>query len=155
MAGKGIKKVLEFIGFEDEGGYAETEEYTEESENVNSNETQDEEPAFQRKKGSSKVLNIHTNNLAKVIIVKPTDYEEATNICDNLKNRKIIVVNTNSLEQKVAQRLLDFIGGACYALSGDLQQVENGIYILSPSNVEVTSDLKSELSNKGIFNWNK
>jgi cell division inhibitor SepF len=155
MAGKGIKKVLEFIGFEDEGGHAETEEYTEESENVNSNETQDEEPAFQRKKGSSKVLNIHTNNLAKVIIVKPTDYEEATNICDNLKNRKIIVVNTNSLEQKVAQRLLDFIGGACYALSGDLQQVENGIYILSPSNVEVTSDLKSELSNKGIFNWNK
>lgn len=155
MAGKGIKKVLEFIGFEDEGGYAETEEYTEESENVNSNETQDEEPAFQRKKGSSKVLNIHTNNLAKVIIVKPTDYEEATNICDNLKNRKIIVVNTNSLEQKVAQRLLDFIGGACYALSGDLQQVENGIYILSPSNVEVTSDLKSELSNKGIFNWSK
>lgn len=155
MAGKGIKKVLQFIGFEDEGEYQEPAEYAEESENENSNETMDEEPTFQRKKGNNKVLNIHTNNLAKVVIVKPTDYEEATNICDNLKNRKIIVVNTNSLEQKVAQRLLDFIGGACYALSGDLQQVENGIYILSPSNVEVTSDLKSELSNKGIFNWNK
>ncbi|MDV3426791.1 MAG: cell division protein SepF [Bacillota bacterium] len=156
MAGKGIKKVLEFIGLEDDSENSEMEEYTEELENEYSiKQEAEEETPFQRKRGNNKVLNIHTNSLAKVVIVKPTDYEEATNICDNLRNRKIIVVNTNSLEQKVAQRLLDFIGGACYALSGDLQEVENGIYILSPSNVEVSSDLKNELSNKGIFNWNK
>ena len=156
MAGKGIKKVLEFIGFEDDREYDQAGEYTEELDNEIVNQgAAEEENSFLRKKGNNKVLNIHTNSLAKVIIVKPTDFEEATNICDNLKNRKIIVVNTNSLDAKVAQRLLDFIGGACYALSGDLQQVENGIYILSPSNVEVSSDLKSELSNKGIFNWNK
>lgn len=156
MAGKGIKKVLEFIGFEDDGDYAEAADYTEGSDNeAAGNQAAEEESSFSRKRGNNKVLNIHTNSLAKVVIVKPTDYEEATNICDNLKNRKIVVVNANALEAKVAQRLLDFIGGACYALSGDLQEVENGIYILSPSNVEVSSDLKSELSNKGIFSWNK
>lgn len=154
MAGKGIKKVLEFIGFEDEGDYNRERDYLEESDDVSQKEiTYEGETSFNRKK--TKVLNIHTNNLAKVIIVKPTEFEEATNITDNIKGRKIVVVNTNSLEAKVAQRLLDFIGGACYALAGDLQQVENGIYILSPSNVEVTNELKNELSSKGIFNWNK
>lgn len=155
MAGKGIKKVLQFIGLEDEGEYNEDGEYIGELDEYESPQEVIEETPIKRKRENGKVLNIHTNSLAKVVIVKPADYEEATNICDNLKNRKIIVVNTNILEQKVAQRLLDFIGGACYALSGDLQEVDNGIYILSPSNVEVTSDLKNELSSKGIFNFNK
>ena len=48
---------------------------------------------------------------------------------DNLKSRKIVVVNTTALDPKVGQRLLDFVGGVCYALGGDLQQIEKGVYI--------------------------
>ncbi|MEQ8199778.1 MAG: cell division protein SepF, partial [Clostridiaceae bacterium] len=72
-----------------------------------------------------------------------------------LKSRKIVVINISALDLKVAQRLLDFVSGACFALAGELQEVERNVYILSPSNVEVTNELKSELSSKGIFNWNK
>ena len=45
-------------------------------------------------------------------------------ISDNLKSRKIIVVNTTALNLRTGQRLLDFVGGVCYALGGDLQQVK-------------------------------
>ena len=45
------------------------------------------------------------------------------------------------------------MGGASYALGGNLEEIEKGIYILSPSSVEVSSDLKNELSGKGIFGW--
>jgi cell division inhibitor SepF len=115
------------------------------------------EPIFNsnKKQNSSKVVNIHTASSAKVVIIKPTDYDEAVNIADSLKNRKIVVVNTTVLDSKVAQRLLDFISGASYALGAELQQIEKGVYILSPSNVEVTNDLKNELSSRGILNWNK
>ena len=65
----------------------------------------------------------------------------------------IVVVNTSSLEPRTAQRLLDFIAGATYALSGDLQEVENGVYVLSPSMVEVKRDQKEESSIKGFLNW--
>lgn len=106
-------------------------------------------------KKQGKVVNIHTASSAKVVIIKPTVFEEASDICDDLKNRKIVVVNTTSLEARVAQRLLDFMGGACYALNGELQEVEKGVYIVSPSNVEVSSELKNELSSKGLFSWNK
>ncbi|MGE5629240.1 MAG: cell division protein SepF, partial [Solirubrobacterales bacterium] len=106
-------------------------------------------------KKKSNVVSIHTTISAKVKILKPTCFEEAADICDDVKNRKIVVINTTSLEQRVAQRLLDFLGGASYALSGNLEEIEKGVYLVSPSNVEVNNDLKSELSTKGLFSWNK
>ncbi|MCM1992717.1 cell division protein SepF [Oceanirhabdus seepicola] len=91
----------------------------------------------------------------RVFISKPADFEEATVIVDNLKSKKIVVVNTNSIDCNVGQRLLDFISGASYALSAELQQIDKGVYLLSPSNVEVNSSLKNELSSKGMFSFIK
>lgn len=152
MAGKMLSKVMGFLGLEENS----EEEAFDENQNTKSEEMDMEtEPMFTSSKKQSRVVNIHTSASAKVVIIKPSDYDEAANICDNLKSRKIVVVNTTSLESKIAQRLLDFIGGASYVLGGELQEVEKGIYILSPSNVEVSNDLKNELSSKGILSWTK
>ena len=86
-------------------------------------------------------------------IIKPSTFDEAPQICDSLKENKIVVVNTTGLEPRTAQRLLDFIAGATYALGGDLQEVEHGIYVLSPSMVEVTRELKEDTTAKGFLNW--
>lgn len=127
-------------------------------EEINQNDSNDDlEPMIQNKKAisSNKVVNIHTTASAKVTVTKPLAYEEATEICDALKNRRIVVINTSGLENKIAQRLLDFVSGACYALSGALQEIEKGVYLLTPSNVEVSSELKSELGSKALFSWSK
>lgn len=146
-----LSKVKSLLGFED---YEDYENY-EDEEYENEMRDEDEiEPVITNKK-NSKVVNIHTSSTAKVTITKPVDYEEATEICEALKNRRIVLVNTTVLELKIAQRLLDFISGSCYALGGELQQIEKGVYILSPSNVEVTNELKNELSSKAVFNWSK
>lgn len=154
MCAKMINKMMGFLGLEED---VEIDEKSENEDTVKDTELNEVESIFAstKKQNNNKVVNIHTAASAKVVIIKPNDYDEAANICDNLRNRKIVVVNTTALEQKIAQRLLDFIGGACYALSGELQQVEKGVYILSPSNVEVSNDLKNELSSRGILNWTK
>lgn len=151
MAGKVINKMMGFLGLEDD--LEEIEEEKAEKKAVN--DVAEVEPIMSNNKRQNKVVSIHTTISAKVKIVKPTSYEEAADICDELKNRKIVVINTTSLEPRTAQRLLDFMGGASYALGGDLEEVERGVYILSPATVEVSNDLKSELSGKGLFSWNK
>lgn len=150
MAGKLLNKIMDLAGLEND--YEEIEEMEEKERERD--QSQNFENVTTTKK-QNKVLNIHNNISAKIVIIKPTSYEEAVNISDNLKNRKIVVVNTTGMDGKLAQRLLDFMGGSSYALGGDIQEIDKGIYILSPSNVEVTSDLKSELAGKGLFNWNK
>lgn len=154
MCAKMINKMMGFLGLEED---VEIEERDEQEEQTKDTENKEVESIFtsNKKQSTSKVVNIHSAASAKVVIIKPNDYEEAANISDNLRNRKIVVVNTTSLEPRIAQRLLDFIGGACYALGGELQQVEKGVYILSPSNVEVSNDLKNELSSRGILSWTK
>ena len=147
-----ITKMKTFLGL---GEYDDELDSYEEIEENNVDEIEDAiEPVIQNKR-NSKVVNIHNASSPKVTITKPVAYEEATEICDSLKNRKIVVVNTSGLEIRIAQRLLDFISGSCYALGGELQEIERGVYILSPSNVEVTNELKNELSSKALFNWSK
>ncbi|GAA0723916.1 cell division protein SepF [Clostridium malenominatum] len=147
-----LNKMMGLLKLDDE--YDEFEEDVDMEENEISDE--EYEPLVQSSgKKQGKVVSIHTASTAKVVIIKPATYDEVIDICDNLKNRKIIVVNSTGLEQKTAQRLLDFISGATYALAGSLEEVEKGIYIVSPSNVEVDSTLKNELSSKGLFAWSK
>ena len=112
------------------------------------------EPVISSKK-NNKVVNIHTSSATKVNVVKPTSFDDATEICDALKNRRIVVINTSALENRIAQRLLDFISGSCYALGGALQEVEKSVYLLSPSNVEVSNEFKSEIASKALFSFSK
>lgn len=151
-----LNKMKGFLGLDDE--YDDDFENEEELEDRKAKEEEEEdlEPLVTSSR-RAKVVNINNitskSNLTKISIIKPVEFDEATNICDNLKDRQIVVVNTTLLDTKTAQRLLDFISGSSYALNGELQEVEKGVYILTPSNVEVSNELKSELSTKGIFNW--
>lgn len=143
MAGV-LNKVMGILGLDD----GDEEEF----ENEIVDETEEIEEPIGRKSG--KVVNIHTNSSIKVVISRPKDYEEATNICEDFKARKIIVINVTELEPKTAQRLLDFMGGASFVLGGTLQEIEKGVYMLLPSNVELSNELRTELSGKGLF-WTK
>ncbi|MBD7910056.1 MULTISPECIES: cell division protein SepF [Clostridium] len=149
-----LTKVKSFLGF---GEYEDEYDEYDDFDDVENEEEVEEgiEPVIQNNKRNNKVVNIHTSSSTKVTITKPLAYEEATEISDALKSRRIVLVNTSALEIRIAQRLLDFISGTCYALGGELQEIEKGVYILSPSNVEVTNELKSELSSKAMFNWSK
>lgn len=92
----------------------------------------------------------------KMKIVKPVVYSDVLNICEDLKDRKIILINTTSLDPKIAHRMLDFLCGASYVLNAELQEIEKGIYVFVPFNIELTS--KSEENNdskKSILEWNK
>lgn len=109
------------------------------------------EPFVNNNKKPNKIVSINTASSSKVVISRPKSYEESQVIVDNLKSRKIIIVNLSNVENKEGQRILDFLIGAIYALEGNLQSVDDSVFILTPSNVEVSNELKNELSSKGIF----
>lgn len=157
MALKGAaEKVWGFFGLKDEYEDA----FEEETKQKNNDETFSmEKPKNQIETPNinGKVVNLHSGaNVAKMTIIKPVAYEEVLGICDDLKNRKIVIVNATILEPKVAQRTVDFLCGASYALDAEFQEVEKCIYILAPSNVEVTNELKKEIRTKSsLFSWAK
>ncbi|MDR0879973.1 MAG: cell division protein SepF [Clostridioides sp.] len=104
---------------------------------------------------SNKIVNIHTANQMKVAIVEPKEYDDVVLVADNLKQRKAVVVNLESLADiKDRKPLLCFMHGIVYVLEGSMQRVSKSIYILTPNNVEIDANMKRELEDsKALFPW--
>ncbi|MCM1171134.1 MAG: cell division protein SepF [Clostridium sp.] len=85
---------------------------------------------------------------SEVYVIKPQEINEAQTVTDFLRRGKTIVINMEGVELAPAQRIIDFIGGACYALEGTLQAISANIFIAAPNNIEVTGDLREEILNE-------
>ena len=84
----------------------------------------------------------------EVYVIKPQEISESQTVTDFLRNGKTIVINMEGLELAPAQRIIDFIGGACYALGGSLQAISANIFIAAPGSIEVSGDLREEILNE-------
>ncbi len=85
---------------------------------------------------------------SEVYVIKPHEISESQTVTDFLKEGKTIVINMEGLELAPAQRIIDFIGGACYALNGSLQAISANIFIAAPNSIEVSGDLREEILNE-------
>ncbi len=108
--------------------------------------------ATKTRKINNNVVNIHTNSNMKIVVHEPLSYDEAPLIADDLKSRKVVVVNFEQLDHGLKRQIFDFVNGALYALDCKIQKVTKDIFILAPSNVEIDG-LTEELKNSGIFPW--
>ena len=82
----------------------------------------------------------------EVKVVKPQSFNESKTITDYLKANKTVVVNLEGIEITTAQRIIDCIGGASYALGGSLEPISNKIFIVAPSDVEISGDLIDQIT---------
>lgn len=99
---------------------------------------------------SNRVLSINTSVNMQVVVAAPINLEEAGAACEELKDKKTVVVNLEGLDRDIAQRITDFFCGACYALDGTIQPISNRIFIIGPYDVKLTGQFKQELEASGI-----
>ncbi|NLL71066.1 MAG: cell division protein SepF [Epulopiscium sp.] len=130
-------------------GLGDLEEYEEEFEE----ETVEPEisPVRTIRRNNSKIVNIHTNVQMEVVVTHPESYDEAQEICNHIRAKKPVVINLEQMEHSVAQRIMDFVSGACYALDGNIQRVTQNIFLIAPENVDISSNIREELQTKGII----
>ena len=87
---------------------------------------------------------------AKMILLEPRAYSEAQQIADHLKKRNTVVVNLKRVTPEQAKRIVDFLSGTIYAISGGLQKIGGGIFLCTPNNVNVQGKISGENDGKGI-----
>ena len=106
---------------------------------------------------NNKVLNIHThtNNNVKLVVYAPDKFEEVTKLVNDLKSRKLVVLNLEDTHKDIKKQVFDFVNGAVYALEGNVQKISKDIFVVAPNNVEINANLKEELRSKGVFPWQK
>lgn len=138
---KFINKMLNLVGWNEE-----------EDEDIENEEViVDEKANYKNSKDKGKVVNIHTNAQFKVVVLQPDTFEDAQEICDNLKSKKPVIVNLEEVDVETARRVIDFLSGSVYALDGNIQKVSNGIFLVAPYNVDIMGNFKDELRTKGYL----
>lgn len=82
----------------------------------------------------------------EVCVIKPTTVEDAREITETLLANRTVVLNLEGLDVDIAQRIIDFTSGSCFAISGNLQKISNYIFIITPASVDISGDFQNLLS---------
>lgn len=80
----------------------------------------------------------------KLMVIEPNGFDECSKLVDSLRSRKPIIVNLEKLDSDTARKIFDFLGGATYALNGNVQKVANNIFIFAPENVAISAEGNSK-----------
>ncbi len=90
---------------------------------------------------SNKVVPIRTTSHGlEVCICKPNNFGDSQDACDMLMQGHAVVVNLEGIDIMEAQRIMDFISGCIFSMSGKMHQISRYIFIFSPENVDISGD---------------
>lgn len=81
----------------------------------------------------------------EVCVVKPTSVDDSREITETLLAGRTVILNLEGMDLEIAQRIIDFISGATFAISGNLQKISNYIFLVTPTNVDISGDLQDLL----------
>jgi cell division inhibitor SepF len=84
-------------------------------------------------------------------VVAPVRFSDAQEIGDLVKSNHPVIVNLQASERDLARRMIDFCSGLTYALSGSMEKVAEQVFLLTPSNVEVSLEERQRLQERGLF----
>ena len=87
---------------------------------------------------------------AKPHVVAPTSFNQAQDVADKFKNSQPVILNLQGVDRDLSRRLIDFSSGLCYGLGGQMEKVAHQVYLLTPTNVEVSPDERRRLSERGL-----
>ncbi len=95
--------------------------------------------------GSSVVRPIPREAHVKPHSVTPISFNDAQQIADWFKNPQAVIINLEAADRDLRRRLIDFCSGLCYGLGGQMERVADHVYLLTPSNVEVSAEDRRRL----------
>lgn len=78
----------------------------------------------------------------EVCVIKPTSVEDAREITETLLANRTVVLNLEGLDVDIAQRIIDFTSGSCFAIGGNLQKISHYIFIITPASVDISGDFQ-------------
>lgn len=87
----------------------------------------------------------------RLMLITPTEFDEAAEIADNLKDRRAVLMNVEKTDNETARRLIDFLSGVVYALGGKIMRISAQAYVLTPTNIDLVGDGVTDLESAGLY----
>lgn len=93
--------------------------------------------------------------LSKITTLRPRDYSEARTIGERFREGNPVIMDLVEMSNADAKRLVDFAAGLAFALHGSFDKVAAKVFLLSPSDVDVSAEERRRIvAQKGFYSQN-
>lgn len=93
---------------------------------------------------------IPTPARARPHVVSPGSFDDAMEIGNAFKQGQPVIMNLAGADRDLARRLIDFGSGVVFALDGSMERVAPQVYLITPTDVEVSDDDRRRLQERGL-----
>ena len=84
----------------------------------------------------------------QILVIIPKRFEDGKAIVDHLLKGSAVVINLITIDVNVGQRIVDFVAGACYAINGNLQRINEKMVIISPRKIQLSGDFMESIKER-------
>jgi Uncharacterized protein conserved in bacteria len=115
----------------------------------NYDEEEEYEPVAKTSRAANKVTPMRQaskKSNMEVRVMKPASVDDSREIAETLLGNRTVILNLEGLDLEIAQRIIDFISGSTFAIDGNLQKISNYIFLITPTNVDISGDLQDIFS---------
>ena len=81
----------------------------------------------------------------------PLQFGDARQIADKLMSSQPVIINLQVANRELMRRMIDFCSGVAYALSGKMERVADKVFLVTPSNVQVSAEERQRLQEDGLL----
>ena len=107
-----------------------------------------QKPVQRQRSSKAKVVPVRKGGInMEVCVIKPATIEDGREITNTLVSGRAVILNLEGIHVELAQRIIDFTSGSCFAIDGNLQKVSNYIFIATPPSVDISGDFQEILNN--------
>jgi cell division inhibitor SepF len=111
----------------------------------------DEQPSAVSITRPTVMRTVSTTVAPKVHVVEPHGFNDAQEIGDRVKANQPVIINLRGVSRDLQRRLIDFSSGLAYGVGGSMSRVADQVFLLTPSNVEVSAEEKERLQARGLY----
>ncbi len=84
-------------------------------------------------------------------IIVARNFSDAQILADGIRSGRPLVLDLRSTEPEMVRRLVDFTSGLTYALDGKMAKIAQGVILVSPAGVAVSSAELDRLAALGLY----
>ena len=104
-----------------------------------------------RGSGSVRPLPATAPSSGKVHVVRPSSFGEAQEIGERFRSSDPVIIDLTGADRDLKRRLVDFASGLTYGLNGHMERVADSVFMLTPTNFQVSADEKRRLQERGLY----
>jgi cell division inhibitor SepF len=79
-----------------------------------------------------------------IFSIQPTRFDDGQIIVNHLIENEVVLVNLEGVDQYTAQRIIDFISGACCAIDAGIRKASEYVFVIAPNGVYLSGDFKDD-----------